>query len=94
MFAKNHKYLPHKSVDCIRDGINMKCCHSCPQFLMGSDKRPGDVSIFPEGMHRISYACSLCFHISGDDKEESCRLNVHVFSLNDVNSLQPLRNIL
>lgn len=57
--------------------IKMKCWHSFPQSLMGSDKRPTDVSKFPEGIHRISYACSPCFHISGDGKR---RLSVHVSS--------------
>lgn len=60
--------------------IKMKCRHSSPQSLMDSDKRPTDVSMFPEGIHHISYACSLCFHISGDGKGKSWRLSVHIFS--------------
>lgn len=73
--------------------IKMMCWHSFSQSLMGSHERPTDASIFPEGIHHISYACSLCFHISGDGKEKSQRLCVHIFFLNDVNNLQPHRNI-
>lgn len=89
--------LLHRNLKIV-SGMNMifirkKCWHGSPQSLMDSDKRPTNVSMFPEGIHHISYACSLCFHISGDGKGKSWRLSVHIFFLNDVNNLQPLRNI-
>lgn len=62
-----------------------------PQSLMGSDKRPTDVRIFPEGIHHISYACSLCFHISGDGEGKFVAFKCT--PLDDVNNSQPFRNI-
>lgn len=73
--------------------IKMKCWHSVPLSLMGSHERPTDVSIFPEGIHHISYACSLCFHISGDGKEKPQRLSVHVFFFFFPSMISATRNL-